>query len=284
MPHEAKLKHFKQKKPTDSNCDTSTQLGSIHSLESMSTCDGPGMRQVIFFQGCPLRCACCHNPDSWKLSAGKPMNVEAIINWVKRYRVYVPAGGSEASGVTVSGGEPLLQACFLLELLYRLKLMNIHTALDTSGWPHTQKNDCLLMAILAQTDLVMLDIKAVNNADYQAFTGFSTEGRDYVLRLAIKTATPVWLRHVIIPGMNVDDDNLRELAIWIKNHYRQGLKIERITLLPFHQLGRHKYEELGIAYKLFETPSLTQAEAAETRIRFTEFLRAAAPDLTCLID
>jgi pyruvate formate lyase activating enzyme len=284
MSYEAKLNYLKQKHQTDGSCDNLPPLGIIHSLESMSTCDGPGMRQVIFFQGCPLRCASCHNPDSWQLSSGKTMDVETLINWVKRYRVYVPAGGSEPNGVTVSGGEPLLQACFLLELLYRLKLMNIHTALDTSGWPHAQKNDCLLMAILAQTDLIMLDIKAINNADYQAFTGVSAEGRNYVLRLAIKTATPVWFRHVIIPGTNMDDDNLRELAIWIRDHYRSGLKLERITLLPFHQLGRHKYEELDIAYKLSETSGLTQAETAETRIRFTEFLRAVAPDLKCQID
>lgn len=212
-------------------------IGKINSIETLGLVDGPGVRFVVFMQGCPLRCRFCHNPETWNLNGkADKYTPEELVNKILRYKPYFKNNG----GVTFSGGEPLMQKEFLLECLKLCKKENIHTCLDTAGSIPNCKE------ILKYTDLVMFDIKGTNNENYENMTSFSINNSLEFLKLCEEMNKELWIRVVIVPGINDTKEYINELISFIK-----PLKnVSKIELLPYHTLGVHKYEELGIDYSL----------------------------------
>lgn len=211
--------------------------GNIHSIETMGLLDGPGIRVVIFMQGCPLRCLYCHNPDTWSNEENTLMTSEELFRFILKYKNYFVNNG----GITFSGGEPLLQSPFLLEVLKLCKQFNIHTCLDTSGVGGTINEE-----ILKYVDLVIFDIKGINEDDYFKMTGYHIEESFAFLNLCQKLNKPLWLRQVIIPTINDNEEYILKLKEFIK----PIKKVQKIELLPYHLLGVNKYEELKIPYRL----------------------------------
>jgi len=214
--------------------------GRIHSIESMGLLDGPGIRIVVFFQGCNLRCAYCHNPDTWT-NDGDIFSSKELLSKILRFKPYFD---NTQGGVTFSGGEPLLQDEFLLEMLKLCKDNDINTAIDTAGYGCGDSE--AYKEILKYTDLVILDIKQVDDVSYKSLTGKSMKGfRDFTKELALSNAR-VWIRHVVVPGITDSKENIKKLVPIIS-----GLKnLDKIELLPYHTLGIDKYKSLGIPYKL----------------------------------
>lgn len=215
--------------------------GRIHSFESFGTVDGPGIRFVVFFQGCPMRCLYCHNPDTWHAQSGSEMSAEEVAREALRYKSYF----AEKGGVTVSGGEPLMQLDFLLELLRLLKSKGVHTCVDTSGICY-REGDERYEELLTLTDLFLLDIKHADEQAHRALTGRSGEAPRAFAKLLSERGKPVWIRHVLVPDYTDEDGalkRLRELLDTLDN-------IERIELLPYHTMGEVKYERAGIPYPL----------------------------------
>lgn len=221
------------------------KIGYIHSIETMGLVDGPGIRFVVFMQGCPLRCLFCHNPDTWNPNIGIEMTPLELVEKVERYKPYFNDNG----GVTFSGGEPLLQSEFLIECLKLCKERNIHTCIDTSGVGG--KN---IKEVLRYTDLVMWDIKAFEAKEYETMTGIKIEDSLQFLEQCQKMNVNMWIRQVIVPGINDNEDYIERLASFLKP-LRNILKIE---FLPYELLGVHKYKELGINYRLEGTPAMSQ--------------------------
>lgn len=213
--------------------------GRIHSIESMGLVDGPGIRTVVFFQGCKLRCAYCHNPDTWGLKGGIETTPEELVKKIIRFKPYFSKSGG---GVTFSGGDPLVQPEFLLECLKLCKKNNIHTAVDTAGFGNGNYDE-----ILKYTDLVLLDIKHINSNGYVKLTGKDTKGINLFLKSLRKTNTKVWVRHVVVPGITDSEDHIMNIAKIIKEEIPNAVKIE---LLPYHTLGVNKFKELNIPYRL----------------------------------
>ncbi|MCC3358466.1 pyruvate formate-lyase-activating protein [Bacillus sp. REN16] len=234
--------------------------GRIHSIETCGTVDGPGLRYVIFTQGCLLRCQFCHNPDTWKLNKGKEMSVSEIIDDIKTYLPFFQASGG---GVTVSGGEPLLQLEFLIELFKECKKLGIHTTIDSSGGCFTRSPHFMdrLEELLTLTDLILLDIKEIDPVNHKELTGLSNEHiLDFAQYLSDKKV-PVWIRHVLVPTISDNDEDLTKLSEFIKT-----LKnVEKIEILPYHKLGIYKWESLGLEYKLkdVEPPTEERVKNAE---------------------
>lgn len=216
----------------------------VHSLESFGSADGPGVRYVIFLSGCHMRCQFCHNPDTWDLRAGRKYTVSELIQTALRYRSY---WGSEG-GITVSGGEPLLQIDFLLELFSEAKKKDIHTTLDTSGNPFTREEPFFSKwkELMEVTDLVMLDIKHIDEEGHRILTGQSGENIKEMARLMSDLGQPMWIRHVLVPERNDRDEYLHALAAFI----RELRTVERVEVLPYHTLGVFKWENLGVPYPL----------------------------------
>ena len=216
----------------------------VHSLESFGSADGPGVRYVIFLSGCHMRCQFCHNPDTWDLRAGREYKASELIQTALRYRSY---WGSEG-GITVSGGEPLLQIDFLLELFSEAKKKDIHTTLDTSGNPFTREEPFFSKwkELMKVTDLVMLDIKHIDEEGHRILTGQSGENIKEMARLMSDLGQPMWIRHVLVPERNDKDEYLQALAAFI----RELKTVERVEVLPYHTLGVFKWENLGIPYPL----------------------------------
>ena len=212
--------------------------GRIHSLESMGLVDGPGIRTVVFLQGCALRCRYCHNPDTWDPGApAQTVTPAELVDRLLRYKPYYGATG----GVTFSGGEPLLQPEFLAECLKRCRAAGIHTCLDTAGAGLGEYG-----AILAHTDLILLDVKHYDPEGYRNVTGASREAFDRFLAAAQAEEIPLWVRHVVVPGLTDGEEHLEGLE-----RYLQTIRhIRRVELLPYHTLGVHKYAALGIPYPL----------------------------------
>lgn len=214
-------------------------LGNIHSYESMGTVDGPGIRFVIFLQGCPLRCKYCHNPDTWNIKEKKiEEDVETVLNKVKRYKNFFGKKG----GVTLTGGEPLLQSDFVLELFKRCKKEGIHTALDTSGYIFDDR----VKEVLEYTDLVLLDIKAIDEKIYKDLTRVELKNTLSFAKYLKEIKKPTWIRHVVVPGITDDDELLEKTAKYISTLDN----VEMVEILPYHTLGTFKYEELKLKYPL----------------------------------
>lgn len=216
-----------------------SKLGKIHSYESFGTVDGPGVRFVVFLQGCPLRCKYCHNPDTWDMNKceleKEPMEV---FNMVKKYKNYFGKKG----GITITGGEPLVQSDFVLELLQLCKKDGIHTAIDTSGYILNDK----VKEILKYIDLVLLDIKVLDEESHKELTGASLEPVLKFTKYLEKINKPVWIRHVIVPEITDKDWFLERLAKYVS----KMKNVEKVELLPYHKLGEFKYKEMGIKYPL----------------------------------
>ena len=236
--------------------------GKIHSTESFGAADGPGIRFVIFMQGCRMRCKYCHNPDTWDLNGGYEMTSEELLNKAVRYKGYWKKNG----GITVSGGEPLLQIDFLIELFKMAKEMGIHTAIDTAGNPFTKENSFFtkFIELMKYTDLVIADIKEINSERHKNLTGFENENILEMLRFLDSINKPVWIRHVLVPQYSDFDEDLDDLGAFV----RRLKNIERIEVLPYHTLGKFKWEELKIPYQLENIlpPSENRIQNAERRI------------------
>lgn len=218
--------------------------GRVHSLQSLGTVDGPGLRYVVFLQGCPLRCVYCHNPDTWDPAGGAVMDTEELVEKILRCRPYFGAEG----GVTVSGGEPLLQAGFVTQLFARLKQEGVHTALDTSGAGDLRKAP----ALLTVTDLVLLDLKFPTEEGYRQHCRGSLGQTEAFAALVAEKQVPLWVRHVVAPGLN---DTLEDMAA-VKSWAQRQPTLEKIEWLPFHNLCLEKYQQLGVPFPLANTPPM----------------------------
>ena len=216
------------------------QKGNIHSVESMGLVDGPGIRTVLFFQGCKLRCQYCHNPDTWSMSGGKEMEVDQIIKMLKRYQPYY----GETGGITCSGGEPLMQIEFLTELFRTCKEENISTCLDTAGYGNGDYEE-----LLAYTDLVILDIKHYLAGGYNAITGGRFSVPESFLEAVKKRKIPLWIRPVVVPNLTDSEEHIRGLGEYI----RTIPNVEKVELLPYHTLGVDKHKVMDLSYPLKDT-------------------------------
>jgi pyruvate formate-lyase 1-activating enzyme len=235
--------------------------GRIHSIESFGAVDGPGLRYVLFMQGCPMRCQYCHNADTWKVTDGKDITVSRVIGDLESYLPFFQASGG---GITVSGGEPLLQIDFLTELFQECKRIGVHTAIDTSGAPFSRRPHFLekLDRLLEYTNLILLDIKHINSQKHKIITGHPNDHILDFARYLSDNKIPVWIRHVLVPGLTDFDEDLHQLADFIKTLDN----VEKIEVLPYHKLGIYKWENLGLDYPLKDTepPSKERVENAKT--------------------
>lgn len=232
----------------------------IHSVESCGTLDGPGLRYVIFTQGCLLRCQYCHNPDTWKIGEGKEMSVAELMADIKDYIPFLKASGG---GVTVSGGEPLLHIPFLIELFTECKKLGIHTTIDSSGGCFSRKPKFIeaLDELMPLVDLVLLDLKHIDEEKHRALTKVSNKHiLDFAHYLEEKEK-PVWVRHVLVPGVTDKDEDLQRLGEFI----RSLKNVKKVEVLPYHTLGVYKWEALGLDYELkgIEPPSEEAVNHAE---------------------
>lgn len=220
--------------------------GKIHSLQSLGTVDGPGVRYVVFLQGCPLRCGCCHNPDTWNFLDGKSISAQSIVQKMLKYKDYFGTDG----GITVSGGEPLLQAEFVYEIFELSKNNLVNTCLDTSGCIINDK----VLKLLSVTDRVLLDIKYTNNDDYLKHVGCSLDSVLDFLNVLNTNNIKTTLRQVIIPTLNDDEQNILNLSKIIKAHPC----IDKVELLPFKKICQVKYDELNIDFPFKDIPTPTK--------------------------
>lgn len=231
-------------------------LGNIHSIESCGTVDGPGIRFVVFVQGCPMRCKYCHNPDSWSTETNQQMSVSEILEKYDGVKEFVKSGG-----LTVTGGEPLMQIDFVTELFKAAKAKNIHTALDTSGILFNKGNTAKIDELLKYTDLVLLDIKHINNEEHIKLTGLpNTNILEFAQYLSQKKL-PMWVRHVVVPEITYNEKYLRELGEFIG----KLRNVKALDVLPYHDMAIPKYENLGINYPLKDIKPLTKEEALKAR-------------------
>lgn len=223
--------------------------GRLHDREIGAGVDGPGLRYCVFLQGCPLRCQYCHNPGARALHQGTETSVEEVVADVLRYRSYLERGG-----VTISGGEPLAQPRFVRALLQSLKAQGLHTAVDTSGFA----TESVVSEVLSETDLVLLDIKHFDAARYKALTGVDLAPTLRTAKLLAAMNKPVWLRYVLVPGVTDQPDAIEGLA-----DFAAALGcVQRVDVLPFHQLGRYKWELLGLDYALSSVREPTEEDVA----------------------
>jgi len=218
-------------------------------VETGGMVDGPGIRYVLFFSGCNLRCQYCHNPDTWKLHDGQLTSVEDVIQDIRKYKSYLHFSGG---GVTFTGGDPLVQSHFLVELLKACKNEGLHTALDTAGYAPVD----VAQRALRYTDLLLLDLKSMNPFVYKDLTGVRLDPTLEVLRLSRNMGVPVWIRFVLVPGITDNADDLHAMAAFLEDFPN----IEKIEVLPFHKMGEYKWEELGVPYALSAVEPPTQAE------------------------
>ena len=247
--------------------------GYIHSTESFGTVDGPGVRFVIFCQGCPMRCKYCHNPDTWETGKGMRMSPEALIREYTRNKAFYSRGG-----ITVTGGEPLLQIDFLLELFTLAKAQDIHTCIDTSGITYREGESAYnekLDRLMEMTDLVMLDIKHIDDAAHRDLTGQPNEGVLAFAKYLEHKNVPLWVRHVLVPGITDDEAALSRLGAFIG-----GLRnLKALDVLPYHTMGESKYESLGIPYPLKGVEPATKEKAAAAKGIILKALTAARANL-----
>ena len=247
--------------------------GRIHSLESFGTVDGPGTRFVVFVQGCPMRCAYCHNPDTWEMNAGTIMEASEIMEQFERNRSFYEKGG-----ITVTGGEPLMQVDFLIELFTECKKKNVHTCIDTSGIAFNPKNKewmAKLDHLMTLTDLVMLDIKHIDPEHHKELTGQPNAPILAFAEYLSEKNVDTWIRHVVVPGITDDPVYLEKLGYFIG-----GLRsLKALDVLPYHTMGKPKYEKLGIDYKLKDVPAMSQDKAIECKKVILDGIRKRRAEL-----
>ena len=241
--------------------------GRISATESFGSVDGPGIRFIVFVQGCRYRCQYCHNPETWEREDGYEATAEEIFRQAWRYRPYWKRTG----GITVSGGEPLLQLEFVTELFRLAKEKGVNTVIDTAGEPFTYDEPFFsaFETLLPLSDLFLLDLKQIDDAKHRALTGTSNESALALARFLSERGKRMWIRHVLVPGWTTGEDDLRRLADFIA-----GLKtVDRVEVLPYHAMARHKYEELRLPYRLGDTPAPTAEEiaSAEEILRVGEY-------------
>lgn len=233
--------------------------GKIHSVFSGGTVDGPGIRFVVFMQGCPLRCKYCHNPDSWLVADGEERSVSNLTQEIIRYKSYY----GEKGGVTVSGGEPLLQIDFVTELLKSVKSYGINTAVDTSGFMFDLSNEETVKKheeLDKYVDLYLLDIKHIDGAKHKTLTGVDNKNTLKFAKWLSARGKRIWIRHVLVPGYTDDKDSLQKLSEFIKT-----INVEKVEVLPYHTMGEVKYQKLGLDYPLkgVEPPSKESVKLAK---------------------
>ena len=242
--------------------------GYIHSLESFGSVDGPGVRYVIFLSGCAMRCQFCHNPDTWNMQAGTPYTADELLEKALRYRSYWGSKG----GITVSGGEPLLQIDFLLELFTKAKEKGVHTTLDTCGNPFTREEPFFskFEMLMEVTDLVMLDIKHMDEEQHVLLTGQKNDNILDMAKYLSDTGKSMWIRHVLVPERSDRDDYLWKLHDFIEKLDH----VERVEVLPYHTLGVYKWKELGIPYGLegIEPPTQERIQNANEILKTAKYL------------
>lgn len=236
-------------------------IGYIHSMESMGLVDGPGIRCVVFLQGCTLRCRYCHNPDTWAMPGAsgctcQQMTPQQLLQRVSRFRSYFSRSGG---GVTFSGGEPLMQPEFLAEALALCKEAGIHTCIDTAGVGLGQYDQ-----ILQNTDLILYDVKHYTPEGCRSITGQEMDETQRFLQAAKCANVPLWVRHVVVPGLTDGEQHLQGLS----DYLRTLPNVQRVELLPYHTLGVHKYERLGLPYSLADTPAMDKAACDALQQRF----------------
>lgn len=238
--------------------------GALHSIETFGSVDGPGIRYVIFLQGCAMRCQFCHNADTWQMRNGEA-DAKDVLQRALRYRSYWRGGG----GITVSGGEPLLQMDFLLDFFKKAKAEGVHTVIDTAGNPFTREEPFFgkFQQLMKVTDLLLLDIKEIDGEKHRKLTGFGNENILDLASYLSDLGKPVWIRHVLVPGGSDCDEDLIRLDAFLKT-----LKnVERVEVLPYHTLGVFKWKELGLSYPLegIDPPTAQRVENAN-RLLHTE--------------
>ncbi|MFI3243404.1 MAG: pyruvate formate-lyase-activating protein [Akkermansia sp.] len=242
-------------------------IGKIHSRLSAGTVDGPGIRYVVFFQGCPLRCRFCHNPDTWSTKGGEPTSVAELANDILKYRAFFKASGG---GITLTGGEPLLQKPYVLELFRELKQHQLHLALDTSGFIDV---DEALLEILSLVDLVMLDIKHIDGECHQRLTSVKNDKIKNFLALLNEKGIRTWVRYVLVAGVNDAPEYVQQYVDFVK----QFSCVELVEILPYHEMGVHKWEQMKVPYTL----SKENIPAAEIIARVNQQFRDHGVNTIC---
>lgn len=226
----------------------------VHSIESFGTVDGPGIRFVLFLQGCHLQCKYCHNRDTWDINGGKYKSLDDIFQKIMNYKNYIHPNG----GVTITGGEPLLQVKFLIELFKKLKQENIHTCIDTSGMVALTAD---IKKLLSLTDLVLLDIKHINTDKCKELVGFNNEKELNFAKYLSDNNIHMWIRQVLVPGYTDDEKDLLKLKDFIST-----LKnVDKVEVLPYHDMGKYKWKQLGINYELENIKSATDEDIIRTK-------------------
>jgi pyruvate formate lyase activating enzyme len=233
--------------------------GRIHSIETFGSVDGPGVRFIIFLKGCNLRCKYCHNADTWNPESNDLRTADELLDKAERYKSY----WGDEGGITVSGGEPLLQMNFLRELFSKAKERGINTCIDTAAEPFTREEPFFseFNALMKDTDLLLVDIKHIDNDEHIKLTGKPNENIKDCLRYLSEIGKPVWIRHVLVPGITDNDEYLKKTREFLDTLSN----VKRIDVLPYHSLGQFKWEELGIPYQLqgVEAPSAERIENAK---------------------
>ena len=237
-------------------------IGHIHSTESFGAADGPGVRFIVFMQGCHMRCRYCHNPDTWKMDGGDEVTADEILKRALRFKPYWGKDG----GITISGGEPLLQIDFVIELFKKAKELGINTCIDTAGNPFTKEEPFFskFEELMKYTDLLLLDLKEINPARHKDLTGFDNSNISEMAKYLSEINKPVWIRHVLVPEHSDFDEDLDALGDFIDTLSN----VDRVEILPYHTLGKFKWENLGIPYTLesISPPSAERIENAKQRI------------------
>ena len=232
--------------------------GAIHSIETFGSVDGPGIRFIVFLKGCNLRCKYCHNADTWDPKSEDMRTADEILDFAERYRGY----WGEDGGITVSGGEPLLQIDFLLELFKKAKERGINTCIDTAVQPFTREEPFFskFNELLKYTDLMLLDIKHIDREEHIKLTGLPNDNIKDCFEYLSEVGQPIWIRHVLVPGITDDDEYLRKTREFIE----KLSNVQRIEVLPYHSMGQQKFEALGIKYQLegVESPAKERVENA----------------------
>lgn len=234
--------------------------GIIHQFESFGCADGPGSRFIVFLRGCNYRCKYCHNPDTWKTAGGKEYTAEEVLKEALTCKSYWGKKG----GITVSGGEPLLQIDFLIELFTLAKQQGVNTCIDTAGGPFTSEGEWFekFKKLMEVTDVLLLDIKHIDEEEHKKLVGHTRSNVEKMFRYLDEINKPIWIRHVLVPGITDNDEYLTKTRDFIRTLHN----VQRVEILPYHGLGAMKYKDLGIDYVLkdLESPSQERVQNART--------------------